>query len=60
MVNELTLWEYFSTEFVLGFMVKAQIVYRWSKLDPKVGKEMFAKLMDDLRKTYAMPTELSK
>jgi hypothetical protein len=60
MVNELTLWEYFSTEFVLGFMVKAQIVYRWSKLDPKVGQEMFAKLMDDLRKTFAMPTELSK
>ncbi len=60
MVNELTLWEYFSTEFVLGFMVKAQIVNRWSKLDPKVGQEMFKKLMDDLRKTYAMPTEISK
>lgn len=60
MVNELTIWEYFSTEFVLGFMVKAQIVYRWSKLDPNVGKDMFSKLMDDLRKTFAMPTELSK
>jgi hypothetical protein len=60
MVNELTLWEYFSTEYILGFMVKAQIVYRWSKLDSKVGQEMFKKLMADLRKTYAMPSDFNK
>jgi hypothetical protein len=60
MINELTLWEYFSTEYILGFMLKAQIVYRWSKLDPKIGQEMFNKLMADLRKTYTMPSDFNK
>jgi len=59
MVNELVIWEYFSTEFILAFMVKAQLVFRWTKLDAKVGAEMFKMLMSDLRGTYEMPKEIS-
>jgi len=59
MVDELTLWDYFTIEKILAFFVKANIVYRWSKLDKKIGQEMFSKLLSDVKNTYIMPKELT-
>ncbi len=58
--DELTLFDYFNIERLLAFVVKAGMVYRWTKLSPKVGEEMFQKLVTDLRETYELPKEFEK
>ncbi|MFP4557150.1 MAG: DUF2764 family protein [Bacteroidales bacterium] len=58
--DDLTTFDYFNAEKVLSFVVKAGIVYRWTKLDAKVGKEMFKKLVTELRETYQLPKEFAK
>ncbi len=60
MADELTSFDYFTIERILAFFVKAGIVYRWSKLDARVGSEMFQKLINELRETYTLPKEFSK
>ncbi|MFI3259500.1 MAG: DUF2764 family protein [Rikenellaceae bacterium] len=47
-VEELVEQEYFSADFVLGYLVKVNIVARWRMLDPERGREMFTRLMDGL------------
>lgn len=59
MADDITTFDYFSIEVILAFFVKAGIVYRWSKLDKKIGAEMFRKLVEDLRKTYELPKEFA-
>jgi len=52
MSDELTTWDYFNINFILGFFVRAGIVHRWLKLDAKTGEELFKRLFDDLRASY--------
>lgn len=59
-VDEITLFDYFNIERILSFFVKAAMVYRWVKLDAKIGAEMFQKLVKDLRETYVLPKEFAK
>jgi len=59
-VGDLTTFDYFNAERILAFVVKSTIVYRWSKLDAKVGEEMFKKLVTELRETYKLPEEFAK
>ncbi len=47
-VEELMEGEYFSADYVLGYLVKVNIVARWRELDPRRGAEIFAKLMEEL------------
>lgn len=49
---ELTTWDYFNINFILGFFVRAGIVHRWLKLDAKTGEELFKRLFDDLKSSY--------
>jgi hypothetical protein len=60
MADEITTFDYFNINKVLAFLVKAGIVYRWSKLDSKIGAEMFKKLVADIRKTYELPKEFEQ
>lgn len=60
MADEITTFDYFTIEVILAFYIKASIVYRWTKLDKKIGAEMFKKLVEDLRKTYELPKEFAK
>ncbi|MFI3327646.1 MAG: DUF2764 family protein [Rikenellaceae bacterium] len=46
--EELAEGEYFSADCVLAYLAKVNIVARWMVLSPEVGREMFAKLMEDL------------
>jgi hypothetical protein len=55
--DELTVRDYFNINAILAFFVKAGIVYRWKKLDAKIGEELFKRLVDDLKATYSMPSE---
>ncbi len=58
--DELSTFDYFNINRVLAFFIKAGIVYRWMKLDPKVGAELFQKLTTELKESYTLPKEFSK
>ncbi len=47
-VEELVEGEYFSADFVLGYLAQVNIVARWKMLNPKRGAEMFSALMEGL------------
>jgi hypothetical protein len=46
--SELSTFDYFSSDAVLAYLVKANIVARWVGLDAKAGKAMFDKLVAEL------------
>ena len=51
-IDEITTFDYFDIDAVLGFIAKLHIVSRWLKLDPESGKAMFARLVDEVRGSY--------
>ncbi len=46
--SELSSFDYFDLNAVLAYLVKVNMVARWSTLDRKTGLEMFERLMADL------------
>lgn len=50
-ISSLTVFDYFDIEAILGFIAKLQIIARWYRLDEKTGREMFRKLVDEIRGT---------
>ncbi len=48
MAGELAAFDYFNIGAVLSYLVKINIVARWSVLDPKRGREIFERLMAEL------------
>lgn len=51
-IDEMTTYDYFDIEAILGFLAKLHIVERWYILDEKTGREMFHKLVDEVRGTF--------
>lgn len=51
-IDELTTFDYFDMDAVLGFIAKLHIVSRWLRLDDRAGREMFARLVDEVRGSY--------
>ena len=51
-IDEMTTYDYFDLEAILGFLAKLHIVERWYILDEKTGREMFRKLVDEVRGTF--------
>ena len=51
-INSLTIFNYFDIDAILGFITKLNIVARWYKLDEQTGREMFKKLVDEVRGTF--------
>ena len=47
--DELTIMEVFSLDAILGFVARLKIIDRWLKLDPVTGREMFRKLVEQIR-----------
>ena len=47
-VSELSTFDYFSLDAVLAYLVKVNLVARWTLLDAKVGRKMLDKLMAEL------------
>lgn len=45
MADELTTFDYFDLDAVLGYLARVNIVHRWATLDPRHGREMFQRLM---------------
>ena len=51
-IDNLTTFNYFDIDAILGFIAKLSIVARWYKLDEQTGREMFKKLVDEVRGTF--------
>lgn len=51
-IDEALIFEYFSIEKVLGFMLKLMIVERWSKMETESGREVFMELVQRFRKEF--------
>ena len=51
-IEDMTTYDYFDIEAVLAFLARLHIVERWYILDEKTGREMFRKLVDEVRGTF--------
>lgn len=51
-VNVLSTFDYFNLNKILAFLIKLNIVDRWNRLDEASGRELFKKLVDDVRGTF--------
>ena len=51
-INGLTTFNYFDINAIFGFITKMNIVARWYRLDEQTGREMFKKLVDEVRGTF--------
>lgn len=50
-VEEMTVMDLFNVNVVLAFIIKLKVVDRWLKLDPDTGRELFRKLVNEIRNT---------
>ncbi len=51
-IDELTLFNYLDFTSILGLVIKMQIIIRWLKLDEETGRELFRRLVDEVRGTF--------
>jgi hypothetical protein len=51
-IDSLTTFNYFDIDAILGFITKLNIVARWYMLDEQTGREMFKRLVDEVRGTF--------
>ncbi|MBN1181257.1 MAG: DUF2764 family protein [Bacteroidales bacterium] len=56
-LDENTVFEYFTIEKVLSYLLKLGIIERWLKLDPEAGKELFQNFVAELKNSYEFPKE---
>jgi hypothetical protein len=48
-IDEIVGLQVFTLDAILGFTAKLQIIARWLKLDPETGRELFRRLVDEIR-----------
>lgn len=48
-VNEETFFEYFTIDWLLGYLIKLSIVIRWKELDPETGRTMLERLVREVK-----------
>jgi len=53
-IDNLTIMDVFSIDVILGFIAKLKIVDRWLKLDETTGRELFAKLVKEIKENYTI------
>jgi hypothetical protein len=51
-IDSLATFHYFDIEAVLAYIAKLRIVTRWLKLDEEAGRDLFRRLLKDVRGTY--------
>ena len=51
-IDEITLFDYLNFDKILGMVVKMMIIRRWLILDEEAGREMFKKLVNEVRGTF--------
>ncbi|MBN2166959.1 MAG: DUF2764 family protein [Marinilabiliaceae bacterium] len=56
-IDEITFFDYFNINKILGSVVKLLIAERWFNLDAEKGKQLFEQLLKDLETSYEFPEE---
>lgn len=51
-LDEAVLFEYFSIERVISFMLRLMIVERWSRMSPESGREVFMEMIRKFRESF--------
>lgn len=51
-IDALTIMHVFDLDLILGFAAKLKITDRWLKLDENTGRELFARLVSDMKSQY--------
>ena len=51
-IDELTVFDYFNLDAILGFLAKLKITDRWLKLDEQTGRELFRRITEQVRATF--------
>lgn len=51
-LDEAVIFEYFSIEKVISFMLKLMIVQRWSRMSSESGRKVFMELVEKFRKSF--------
>ena len=51
-IDEINTFDYFNVSALLGYIAKLKIIDRWMALDEATGREMFRKLVDEIRGTF--------
>ena len=52
MIDDAVVFEYFSIDKVISFLLKLMIVERWSKLDSQSGRQVFMELVQRFREEF--------
>ena len=55
MADELSAMNYFDIDFILAYLVKVNLISRWTSLDAARGRELLHKLIDGLTAVPAIP-----
>lgn len=58
-LDESTLFNYFTIENILAYIIKLEMVDRWIKIDDETGKALFSKLVHKLKSSYEFSEEFS-
>ncbi|MDZ7740667.1 MAG: DUF2764 family protein [Bacteroidota bacterium] len=58
-IDELNTLNYFTIEVIMGHVLKTEMVDRWLQLDEETGREIFKKLLDDLKNSFKFPKEFN-
>ena len=51
-IESLTTFDYFDIDAILGFIAKLSIAMRWNRLDPETGREMFSRIVKEVRGSF--------
>ena len=51
-IDALNTFDYFNISAVLGYVAKLKIIDRWLSLDEETGRDMFRKLVEEIRGTF--------
>ena len=51
-IDELNTFDYFNVSALLGYIAKLKIIDRWMSLDKDMGRELFRKLVAEIRGTF--------
>lgn len=55
-IDELNTFNYFNVDKVLGYLLKAEMIDRWIKIDPTVGDALLKRYFNDLKGTFDLDT----
>jgi len=58
-LDELIVFNYFTIEVLLSYVIKLMIIDRWLKLDIDTGRELFEKLLEELKTSFEFPIEFN-